>query len=138
MSPPNSLQWGRATEGPERRSNSPASTELPRLQWGRATEGPESSPSQVFPALEALASMGPGHGGPGEGRTRPRTDRPTARFNGAGPRRARRADYSYKAGFVAELQWGRATEGPESNVDEKARERLEKLQWGRATEGPES
>ena len=85
------LQWGRATEGPEsptaaasswaaalcfngagpRRArrggiNAHILTGIDMLQWGRATEGPESPPHQLLDAPQALASMGPGHGGPGE------------------------------------------------------------------------
>ena len=131
------LQWGRALEGPERfinptitgassgasmgpglggpgeppmRNQELASHEL---QWGRALEGPErelrlmsvhtatgfngAGPWRARRALRAntlggcakVASMGPGLGGPGEEPTR-----------------------WYIADW-AELQWGRALEGPE-------------------------
>ena len=85
------LQWGRATEGPERALAEMTPLRKPRLQWGRATEGPES------PAAQRL-SVQLTHG-----------------FNGAGPRRARRETTPAPAlGAVSKLQWGRATEGPES------------------------
>ena len=84
------------------------------LQWGRATEGPERSLRKRSTSRVLLASMGPGHGGPGEiaeeqiaekhlalqwGRATEGPESPLGtpisknrpRFNGAGPRRARRA-----------------------------------------------
>ena len=62
-----------------------------------------------------VASMGPGHGGPGE--------------------EASERACMHK---IRGLQWGRATEGPESTADGLPAHRQPKLQWGRATEGPES
>ena len=58
--------------------------------------------------------MGPGHGGPGE---------------------AQHARYNFRA--LVKLQWGRATEGPESTALISALNEEYPLQWGRATEGPE-
>ena len=37
-----------------------------KLQWGRATEGPERAKEKKGKRREVKASMGPGHGGPGE------------------------------------------------------------------------
>ena len=86
---PATLQWGRATEGPEREGYGLLYAYANTLQWGRATEGPERRISslrrhscgcfngagprrarrgvgKVAGHLDGSASMGPGHGGPGE------------------------------------------------------------------------
>ena len=60
------LQWGRATEGPESGRNLRPKPSTNQLQWGRATEGPERDMYRDYGAHVTDASMGPGHGGPGE------------------------------------------------------------------------
>ncbi len=132
------LQWGRAPEGAERfrfaqckhlhfhasmgprpggrgELSSPSLTwMLGELQWGRAPEGAErarSSPGAVY-----------GHSG----------------FNGAAPRRARRAlDRNPDSSAWLGLQWGRAPEGAERQDMFGAHARTRSLQWGRAPEGAE-
>ena len=108
------LQWGRATEGPESMSVHSSSSHSPSLQWGRATEGPER---------------------PSEG-TEEVPDLP--RFNGAGPRRARRAIYCVSRGLIIRASMGPGHGGPGEKDAQLERPRPPMLQWGRATEGPES
>ena len=106
------LQWGRAPEGAERVKLAASTKEVGELQWGRAPEGAESKSRK----------------------TRAQRRR---RFNGAAPRRARRAAIQQ-----GKLTQGRASMGPRPG----GRGEVEKmtivlpsftLQWGRAPEGAE-